>query len=264
MGTEAFVGWRGHGKTMLGVDRARQLAALRGVPLISNIWIDGAPVARSRWRWQGGRFVRTVPERLRVERIPGGRAEQGKGRCPIDVDWLVDRLYECLDRGEGAVVFLDEAGVIFNSREWASFDSELGYLFAQGRHLRCDLVITSQFVDQVDKLLRELCEVAHKVRSWPAPTILGRETGRRPLVHVVSTYRPKSVDDPEKRLGRKWMRYRKSREVVYNTDEMVIPPRRLRSRINSSSRVNSASRAGGWSDIGPAPVSEKSGAPQIS
>lgn len=220
MGTEAFVGWRGHGKTMLAVDRARTLAATRNVPLIANIKISDAPVKIKR---------KTVP--ITVEQIPPGpevNANGKKSRNPIDVDWLVDRLYECHEQRSGAVVLLDEAGVLFNSREWSSFDPELGYLFAQGRHFRCDLIITAQFVDQVDKLLRELCEVAHKVRSFPAPTNLGRETGHRPWLMIVSTYRPKSVDDPEKRLGRSWMLYKRSRERVYDTDEMVVPPRRRR------------------------------------
>jgi len=220
MGTEAFVGWRGHGKTMLAVDRARTLAATRNVPLIANILVSDDPVK-----------VKRKKIAISVERIPAGQLTDAKGkqsRSPIDVDWLVDRLYELHDNKQGAVVLLDEAGVLFNSREWASFDPELGYLFAQGRHIRCDLILTAQFVDQIDKLLRELCEVAHKVRSWPAPTVLGRETGRRPFVMIVSTYRPKSVDDPEKRLGRSWKLYKRSRERVYDTDEMVVPPRRRR------------------------------------
>jgi len=96
---------------------------------------------------------------------------------------------------------------------------------AQGRRLRVDLIYTAQFIDQCDKTIRELTEVAHKVRAWPSPTILGRETGRRPWLMWTSTYRPAQVDQVEKRLGREWRVYRRRRERDYDTDEFVLPPR---------------------------------------
>lgn len=221
VGTEAYVGWRGHGKSMLGVERSRRLAMARGVPLISNIWIRDEPsVVR---RGLAGREV--VRPGLAVERIPmatGGKKGQDYA---VDVEWLVDRLWRLKVQDMGAVLFLDEMGVLFNSREWQKFPADLGYLVAQGRRLRVDLIYTAQFMDQVDKTIRELTEVAHKVRSWPSPTILGRETGRRPWLMWTSTYRPAQVDQPEKRLGREWRRYRRRRERDYDTDEFVLPPR---------------------------------------
>ena len=193
---------------MLAVERARELAIERSVPLIANIW------------------VRDDPPKLVVERIPQGR-EKGKGSksSGMDVDWLIDRLWLLKDEASGAVLLLDEAGVLFSSREWQKFPLELGYLIAQGRRLRVDMVYTSQFVDQVDKTLREMTEVAHKVRAFPAPTILGRETGRRPWFITTSSYRPAQVDQAEKRLGRSYRFYRRRRERDYDTDEFVLPLR---------------------------------------
>ncbi len=220
MGTEAFVGWRGHGKTMLAVERARRLARMRGVPLIANIWVAGEePVVKVR-----DGVVSIIRPGIVVERIPLGKAKGSKS-AGLDVDWLIDRLWRLKEEQQGAVVLLDEAGVLFSAREWQHFPAELGYLIAQGRRLRVDLVYTSQFIDQVDKVLRELTEVAHKVRAWPAPTVLGRETGRRPWLMWTSTYRPAQVDQSEKRLGRAWMRYARRRERVYDTDEFVLPLR---------------------------------------
>lgn len=207
------MGWRGHGKTMLAVERARALAARRGVVLLANIWVSDAPVSRK------GRP-------LRVERIPAGRVvKAGKPAPIIDMGWLIDRLYRLIEAKEGCVLLLDEAGSLFNSRNWQTFPDILGYLMGQGRKARTDVVYTAQFIDQVDKLLRELTEVAHKVRCWPAPTVLGRETGRRPWLMVASTYRPAQVDQGEKRLGRAWMIYRRRRERVYDTDDFVLPVR---------------------------------------
>lgn len=205
MGTEAYVGWRGHGKTMLAVERARRLAIRRSCSLIANIWVRDEPG-------------------LVVERIPLGSAKGSKS-AGMDMDWLIDRLWALKEQKQGAVVLLDEAGVLFSAREWQRFPPELGYLIAQGRRLRVDLVYTSQFIDQVDKILREMTEVAHKVRAWPAPTVLGRETGRRPLIMWTSTYRPSAVDQAEKRLGRSFMWYRQRRERDYDTDEFVLPLR---------------------------------------
>jgi Zonular occludens toxin (Zot) len=221
VGTEAFVGWRGHGKTMLGVERSRQLAMARGVPLISNIWIRDEPsVVR-----QGRAGVEVVRAGLLVERIPMSPPGKKGREYAIDVDWLVDRLWRLKVADLGAVLFLDEMGVLFNSREWQQFPADLGYLVAQGRRLRVDLIYTAQFMEQVDKTIRELTEVAHKVRAWPSPSILGRETGKRPRLMWTSTYRPEQVDQPEKRLGRQWRTYRRRRERDYDTDEFVLPPR---------------------------------------
>lgn len=221
MGTEAFVGWRGHGKTMLAVERARRLAMMRGCPLITNIWVRDEPAVVR----HGRAGVEIIRGGLVVERIPQGRDKKGSKAAGVDIDWLLDRLWRLKEEQQGAVVLLDEAGVLFSAREWQKFPAELGYLIAQGRRLRVDLVYTSQFIDQVDKILRELTEVAHKVRAWPAPTVLGRETGRRPWLMWTSTYRPAQVDQSEKRLGRSFMRYTRRRERDYDTDEFVLPLR---------------------------------------
>jgi Zonular occludens toxin (Zot) len=216
------VGWRGHGKTMLAVERSRRLAKVRGVPLITNIYVrDEAPIVKDR-----GGVVDIVRAGLVVERIPMAPPGRKKGGdYAIDVEWLVDRLWRLKQADQGAVLLLDEMGVLFNSREWQKFPSDLGYLVAQGRRLRVDLIYTAQFIDQCDKTIRELTEVAHKVRAWPSPSILGRETGRRPWIMWTSTYRPAQVDQGEKRLGRAWRIYRRRRERDYDTDEFVLPAR---------------------------------------
>jgi Zonular occludens toxin (Zot) len=206
---------------MLMVERGRRLAMARGVPLLSNIWIrDEPPVIR-----QGRAGPEVVKPGLVVERIPMAPAGKKGGDYAIDVEWLVRRLWQLKLADQGAVLALDEMGVLFNSREWQKFPADLGYLVAQGRRLRVDLLFTAQFMDQVDKTIRELTEVAHKVRAWPSPTILGRETGRRPWLMWTSTYRPAQVDQVEKRLGRQWRLYRRRRERDYDTDEFVLPPR---------------------------------------
>lgn len=206
---------------MLGVERSRRLAMARGVPLISNIWIRDEPAVMR----QGRAGVEVVRSGLVVERIPMAPAGKKGGDYAIDVEWLVRRLWQLKLADSGAVLFLDEMGVLFNSREWQKFPPDLGYLVAQGRRLRVDLIYTAQFIDQCDKTIREMTEVAHKVRAWPSPTILGRETGRRPLLMVTSTYRPAQVDQAEKRLGRSWRFYRRRRERDYDTDEFVLPAR---------------------------------------
>lgn len=200
---------------MLAVDRALELARRRQVPVLANIRV-------------------VPPAGIEFVQIPYGV----DGR--LDVLFLATRVLELREQGRGAVILLDEAGAMFNSREWMEFPPGLSTLIAQGRKLRVDLIFTAQFVDQVDKTLRELCEVAHRVRAWPAPTVLGRETGRRPFVMVVSTYRPANVDNPEKRLGRKYVWYRKRRERAYDTDELVMPAAAILAACSRKSRRRAA------------------------
>lgn len=190
---------------MLAVERVRTLAQRRSVPVLSNIRI--VPLRSEPWPCGCEPFYQ-----LRYD---------AEGR--LDVGHAMRVMVGGREHGHGCVVLLDEAGVMFNSREWMEFPPGLGTLMAQGRKLRVDVVYTSQFIDQVDKTLRELTEVAHKVRAWPAPTVLGRETGRRPLLLIVSSYRPANVDNPEKRLGRSVLLYRRKRERWYDTDELVMP-----------------------------------------
>jgi hypothetical protein len=196
---------------MLAVERAIELAQLRGVPLLANIRVN-------------------VPASVDFAQIPYGV----DGR--LDVLWLAVRILDNRERGLGTVVLLDECGVLFNSREWQEFPPGLAVLMAQGRKLLVDLVLTAQFVDQVDKTLRELCEVAHHVRAWPSPSNLGRSTGRRPLLMVVSSYRPGNVDNPKKRLGRNFILYRRRREAAYDTDELVMPKSAILAALAPRSR----------------------------
>jgi hypothetical protein len=199
-----YIGLIGNGKTMLAVDDARALALRRGAILASNIKIVPP---------DGVEFVQlTVDEDgLSVEQL----------ETLMDTARATDR---------GCVIVIDEIGIIMPARFWQSFPIALMYRISQSRKFRSDLVWTSQDEEDVDAYLRRKTQWIYKVRAVPAPSPETREQGKRPWLFIRTQWRPGKVDKAEKRVGRALIRYRQSREVVYDTDELVRPPARLSER----------------------------------
>lgn len=56
-----------------------------------------------------------------------------------------------------SVILLDEAGTVFNSRDFKSFKAETRDFFKYQRHYKCIVYLASQSFD-VDKTLRDLCD----------------------------------------------------------------------------------------------------------
>ena len=200
---QGWVGLLGHGKTMLAVRQAGDLARRRGALLASNIKLD----------------------------VPGVECEQlPTGDDGLDVDALAVLVERLRGEGRGLVLLLDEVGILMPARMWASFPVSLMMVLSQSRKLRLDLVYTSQDVEQVDAFLRRLTQWVYKVKAWPGPSIERQEKGKRPWFFTVSTWRPATVDKQGKRVGRSVVRYRRSWENTYSTDEIVAPAARLSRR----------------------------------
>lgn len=72
------------------------------------------------------------------------------------------RYFSPSDLGEfvpvsNSVILLDEAGTVFNSRDFKSFKPETRNFFKYQRHYKCIVYLASQSFD-VDKTLRDLCD----------------------------------------------------------------------------------------------------------
>jgi hypothetical protein len=197
---QGYVGLLGHGKTYLAVRHAGWLAERRGAVLASNIKLD-------------------VPG---VEVVQLATGDDGLDLAELDA--LVKR---CRSEGRGLVLLLDEVGILMPARMWASFPVSLMFVLSQSRKLRLDLIYTSQDVEQVDAFLRRLTQWVYKVRAWPSPSLERQELGKRPWFFMVSKWRPATVDKEGKRVSRAFVRYRRSSEDWYNTDELVAPAARL-------------------------------------
>jgi hypothetical protein len=225
-----YVGLIGHGKTMLAVDEARRLAARRGAILAANCKIT--PPA-------GVEFVQLTVD------------EDG-----LSVDQLEGLMDSARATGRGVVIVIDEIGIIMPARFWQSFPIALMYRISQSRKYATDLVWTSQDEEDVDAYLRRKTQWVYKVKAIPSPSPETRERGRRPWGMFVTQWRPGKIDKRDKRIGWRWWRYRRERESVYDTDELVRPPARLR---ESRGRSRRSGRSSGfqpdgqsiWAEAGP-------------
>lgn len=103
------------------------------------------------------------------------------------------------------------------------------YRIKQSRKYGCDLIWSAQFVDQVEKSIRNITEEVELLRAFPGPTISRREAGKRPWFFVGQRFRPGAVrelvgePDRDRRIGRDLHRYRRDHEGLYDTDEILMP-----------------------------------------
>jgi hypothetical protein len=197
----------GHGKTYRAVGMAVELARMRGALLAANIKV-------------------TAPG---VEFVQLPISEDG-----LDVESVMALVERCREQGRGLVILVDEVGIMMPARWWQKFPIRLLFLLSQSRKHKVDLFWTAQHKDQCDKLLRDLTEYTDRVRAIPSPSLMRRERGKRPWVFRWSRWIGVSVPDAsasldrtDKRIDSGWERYRREREVWYDTDEIIEPPARL-------------------------------------
>jgi len=86
-----------------------------------------------------------------------------------------------------------------------------------------------EFVDQVEKSIRNITEEVELLKAIPSPSITRREAGKRPWLIRGQRFRPGAVRelvgeaDKDKRLGSAWHRYRREHETLYDTDQIILP-----------------------------------------
>jgi hypothetical protein len=200
------VGRLGHGKTMRAVVDGIDLCKLRGglkgrCWLASNIKISPPP---------GIRFVQLPMD---------DRFSQALGEL----------MALTLEEKVGLVVVVDEVDEVWGAADWQTMRKQDRHRIKQSRHYGCDLILTAQYVDQIEKSLRNIMEEVELVRAYPSPTTARFEAGRRPWLIRGQRFRPAAVRelgatlDKDKRLGATWHLYRRAHEALYSTHELVTP-----------------------------------------
>lgn len=222
-----YTGLVGMGKTMLAVREAVGLARLRKALLVSNIRINAPDldVLQIEVGDDGLEGIPAILERARSER-------------------------------RGVVILVDEIGIVLPARFWErGMSIDLMWACSQSRKLGTDLIFTCQHVAQLDVFLRRICDWIYVVRCLPQPSIRRREAGKRPWFFWTSRWRPADVDTmrPERRLSRALRWYRRSDEGVFDTDELVRPPERLRAGVGRSIPRPVREKVGGSAPPSPAP-----------
>lgn len=238
------VGRIGHGKTLRATVDAVALARLRGAVLASNIRLR--PPARFRIP------VVTLPMDGFSQQL-GALMDECRdcGTCEAVDEWgdVLHGAPGCERRG--LVVLIDEIDTIWDAREWADMSKLDRFRIKQSRKLGADFIWSAQFVDQVDKSIRNITEEVELLRAFPTPSLKRREAGRRPWFFIGQRFRPGAVRelaanvDPDRRLGRAIHRYRREYEHWFNTDDLVIPVERVHRRRQAGPMVREGASAPG-------------------
>jgi hypothetical protein len=222
------VGRVGHGKTMMAVVEAVELARRRKALLVSNIRLRPPD-----------EYALDVVQ-LPMDGFSDALMAVIDEARTCDVCELLDEWWGDVAHGEpgckrrGLVLLIDEVDTIWDAKEWQEVTKTDRFFIKESRKLGVDLIWTAQFVDQVEKGLRNITETVELMRAIPSPKLANREKGKRPWMFVGQSFRPGAVReltasvDPDKRLGRRFIRYRRKYERWYNTDDLVVPERRER------------------------------------
>lgn len=199
------VGRLGHGKSMRMVVDGIELATRRG-------GLDGQC-------WLAANIKVAPPEGLTFHQLPMDGFS----------DALAELMGTALDARVGLVVLVDEVDTVWDAHEWQTIRKSDRYRIKQSRKYGADLIWSAQFVDQVDKGIRNITEEVELLRAVPNPSIVRREKGKRPWFIRGQRFRPGAVRelvgdaDKDKRLGWTIHRYRRSHELLYDTDELIVP-----------------------------------------
>lgn len=150
---------------------------------------------------------------------------------------LAALMAHALDEGVGLVVLVDEIDTVWDARDWQNMRRSDRYRIKQSRKYGVDFFYSAQFLDQVEKSIRNVTTEVELVRAYPRPTLARRDhrdkngeaAPKRPWLIRGQRFRPAAVreitgaPDKEKRLGSAWHRYRRDHELLYDTDEIIIP-----------------------------------------
>lgn len=199
------VGGLGHGKSMRMVVDAINHTLLRG-------GVDGRC-------WLASNIKIAPPEGVRFIHLPMDGFSAA----------LANLMAAAQGAGVGLVVAVDEIDTVWDAHEWQAMRKGDRYRIKQSRKYGCDFFFSAQFVDQIEKSLRNITEEVELVRAWPPPSLRRREAGKRPWVIRGQRFRPGAVreiigtPDKDKRLGATIHRYRREHELLYDTDEIIMP-----------------------------------------
>lgn len=239
---EGYVGTIGAGKTTLGVQHALELARARGAVLLSNVPIVCAPGCLRQAGMSAADEGQLVGMRdgvrTRMRRPAGCSIEHDvlpMNDDGLDLEVLTRRAFRLRDERRGLVLFMDEVGVIMPARLWKDFSVALMWVLQQSRKLSCEWIWTAQDPSFVDHQLRSLTAAVHYVKAMPPPSIWRRMRGKRPWFMFVSSYTPGNAPRAngegvrkDKRIGRRFVRYRRRWEASFDTDAVVLPSRHLK------------------------------------
>jgi len=132
----------------------------------------------------------------------------------IAIDGIVKiKGFSDLVKVRDGLVILDELNLWFPSRLWQSIPPEILSLWAQSRKRGIDLFYSTQHLDRVDKVIREVTNYVIRCNSI---SIFGLQ------FFVYSTYQPEEWDKQNRKsLGRRIVRFKQSIANLYDTYQII-------------------------------------------
>ena len=116
----------------------------------------------------------------------------------------------------GAFVVWDEAHLDFNSRNWREFGDDLSRFFSQTRKIEITLLLISQDISTIDKIIRDRCGLVHRVAK-----IQGFSKDHPFAFSVKSYYGAKGLDKEKFLAGNAFFRFKKILGDSYDTFEIL-------------------------------------------
>lgn len=206
-----YVGRKGSGKTLQMV-KSSQWFFKRGYKVFSNfpVWGLSPVIAKNKWqRVLNVVFKKYVPTLATY----------------IYTEELEERLKATFEEKKPTLFLIDEAPVMYHSREWKSFDLDLIYAVNQSRKSNVHVFLSAQTYNGVDKQLREtadfvfMCEkrLFRPIRLF-TNMVVTQEFFKEDLKSIfLKKYIKKRILLPEF-TAKKYYRY-------YDTGQVILPRR---------------------------------------
>ncbi len=176
---EGFTGLPGSGKTYYAVKRALE-AGKKGIPVWANFKIDLSDSGKNFYRFKDLKEVFHVRKGL---------------------------------------IIVDEINLVCPSRFWNKFPPELAYFWSQTRKFELDIIWTSQHIDRVDKIIKEISNYCWVFKSLPFG------------LHIANKFLPEHVTKEKRECyDRIFFRIDKNIAKCYNTYEAIELTDNLKSK----------------------------------
>lgn len=111
-----------------------------------------------------------------------------------DIKWLNPRRLYDYEFPPHTCIFIDEASLIWDNRDFKTMDKKIIEWFRYQRHHKCRVYLFSQSWD-VDLKIRSLCDEFYLVRKYLRVFVVGSRIIRKPVVVHPSSEAPARIDD---------------------------------------------------------------------
>lgn len=94
---------------------------------------------------------------------------------------------------EGSLVLVDEAGLLFDNRNFKSFPKQMRDFITLIRHYKCELVMCSQVWDNVDLKIRQQLDYLYIVKKYLRVFTVARCVQKRIMIYKGSSMQPSDI-----------------------------------------------------------------------